>query len=325
MTLGNLLSDLYRRLNYATTPDSTVTTRLTAFLNTVHRQILTKPGLGSLRDDTVTFASVAAQARYGLPPAVGAIQTVTDRTNNVRLTRRSRDWLRSIDPGLTASGVSTDYIPLGLQQVARQPSDASSLFIDSTSPSDTGTCYIEGIRTGGYYYSASVVMTGTTGVNVASSITDWIEVTKCYLSTAAIGTVTLTEDAEGGTVLATIPRGQTYSRQQSVQLWPTPASVITYYVDYVRPIADMSIGTDEPLLPEEYHWLLEVGARMKEYEKQDDPARYLAARREYEDGLRGLVFWVAQQVTGRQNLRGQTLGGSMRWPSQLGGNYPAGS
>lgn len=321
MTLTSLLAELYRRLNYASTPDAAVTTRLTSFLNIMQRQILTTPGLESLRDDTVTFASVAAQALYGLPPSVAHIQGISERTNNIRLGRESLGWLRQTDPGLTASGTSSVYVPRGLQQVAKQPSTAASLFVDSTAAGDVGTAYIEGYRTGGYFKSVSKAMTGATGVDVSTATTDWIEVTKFYLSVAAIGTVTLTEAAEAGTILATIPIGQTYARYQGVQLWPTPAAVVTYYVDYVRAIQDMSIGTDEPLLSEDYHWLLIAGARMLEYEKQNDTTRYLIAQRELADGMKKLRFDTHQNVVGTPNLRG----GLSQRPSQLGGWFPANS
>ena len=321
MTLTTMLADLYRRLSFGTSPDSAVTTRLTSFLNTVQRQILTTPGLESVRDDTVTFASVASTALYGLPQSVAHIQNISERTNNVNLDRKSLGWLRQVDPGLTASGTPSAYIPRGVQQVAVQPSDASSVFVDSTSASDTNTCYIEGYRTGGYFRSVSVSMTGVTAVDVSAATSDWIEITKFYLSAAAVGTVTLHEDASGGTELARIPIGQLYARYQGVQLWPTPSAAVTYYVDYTRGLTDLVNGTDEPLLHEEWHWLLVAGARMLEYEKQDDAQRYLAAKREFDDGLKKLRFAVHQQAVGSPNLRGHLA----QAPSRLGGQYPAGS
>ena len=318
MTYATVLDELYRRLNYATSPAAAVTTRLAAFLNTTHRQVLSMPGLDRLRDDTITFASVSARAQYGLPPAVQRVQSVTDRTNDRRLQLRSLDWIRAIDPGLDQSGTPEAYAPIGVQAVTLQPSDASEIFVDSTSASDTGTAYLEGIRTGGYPRTLSVTMNGVTAVSFAAAITDFVEITKFYISAAAVGAVTLHEDASGGTELARIPIGQTFSRYQGIQLWPTPSAAVTYYVDYMRNIPDMSVANDEPLLPEDFHWLLVEGALIKEWTKKDDLARRQAAQADYDRGLSDLKYAVtcpadflpARSQTGER-------------PSRFGAQFPS--
>jgi hypothetical protein len=99
MTLTELLAGLYRRLNFTTAPPSTTTTRLTAFINAAHREYLRKPGTERLRDDTITFASVAAQPRYTLPPNVARVKVITDRANMRRIQFLALDQLRSIDLG----------------------------------------------------------------------------------------------------------------------------------------------------------------------------------------------------------------------------------
>ena len=276
------------------------------------------PGLDRLRDDTITFASVSARAQYGLPPAVQRVQSVTDRTNDRRLQLRSLDWIRAIDPGLDQSGTPEAYAPIGVQAVALQPSDASEIFVDSTSASDTGTAYLEGIRTGGYPRTLSVTMNGVTAVSFAAAITDFVEITKFYISAAAVGAVTLHEDASGGTELARIPIGQTFSRYQGIQLWPTPSAAVTYYVDYMRNIPDMSVANDEPLLPEDFHWLLVEGALIKEWTKKDDLARRQAAQADYDRGLSDLKYAVtcpadflpARSQTGER-------------PSRFGAQFPS--
>lgn len=292
MTLGTLEAELYRRLGYASTPATEITTRLRAFLNLTHRQLLSIPGLDRLRDDTITFASASDQATYGLPPAAQRIQGITDRTNDRQLQLRSLDWIRSVDPGLDQEGTPEVYAITGLQAVAKQPSDASEIFVDSTAAGDTNTAYLEGIRTGGHRTSLSVSMTGVTAVTFSAAITDIIEITKFYLSAAAVGTVTLHEDASGGTELARLAIGQTFSRYLGVQLWPTPSGAVTYYVDYTRTIPDMSIANDEPLIPEDFHWLLVEGALVKEWTKKDDAERREAARLEWNIGLSALKYHV---------------------------------
>jgi hypothetical protein len=290
LRLTDIEAELYRRHGYGTTPATEITTRLRAFVNLVHRQLLTLPGLEYLRDDIITFASVNGQARYGLPQAVARVKAITDRTNDRRITLATLDQLRNADPGLDASGTSASYVPIGWQAVSVQPSDASQLLVDSTDAGDTGTAFIEGMRTGGYVRVASVTMTGTTAVNLGPA--DLIEVTKFYISAAAVGTVTLHEDASGGTELARIPIGQTSSRYFAVQLYPTPSAAVTYYVDYQRHIEDMANANDEPLLPEDFHDLLVLGAERLEWRKLDD-SREEQATAEYTARVKQLKYWVA--------------------------------
>src|SRR5256885_3799335 len=111
MTLTNILADLYRRLGYASSPASEVTTRLTAFVNQVHREIVSRPGLEQLLrgDAPITFASVNGQAIYGLPPAVAAVEAITDRTTQIRLTQVSQSYIRDADPGLGQTGPPDYY------------------------------------------------------------------------------------------------------------------------------------------------------------------------------------------------------------------------
>lgn len=291
MNLAGILADCYRRLDYSVTPPQTITTRLAAFINTTHRQILGTPGLDTLRDDQLTFASVANQARYGLPPAISRIESITDRTTMLRLRLRSLGDIRGSDPGLVQTGPSDCYVPLGWQQVQSQPSAATGLWAVSTSASDVQNCSIETVRTGGYErVGAPTTLTGTSRVQLGT-LTDHLEVTKFYLSSAAVGAVSLYDAVSSGNELARIPIGGTYARYLAVQLYPTPASVITYYVDYVREIPDMVNATDEPLLPQDYHYLLIEGALLKEWTKLDDTRRS-AAQQDYTKGLNALKYFV---------------------------------
>ena len=279
MTLNAMLLDLYRRLGYATSPDSGVTTRLTDFLNEGVEAVMSEPGLGiwiAQHEPRLTFASVANQAAYAIQ--TDRLESVTERDNDRRLPMRSLDWYRSALPDPTAiTGTPEAWVPLGQAAVAVQPSDASEIFVDSTSASDTGTAYIEGYRTGGYFRTLSVTMTGTTAVSLSAAITDLVEITKFYISAAAVGTVTLHEDASGGTELARIPIGATFARYQRIALFPTPASAITYYVDSDRDLPAMSNSTDEPPWPARFHRILVDYALWKEWEKKDDTRAQTAA------------------------------------------------
>lgn len=320
MTLSDLELDLYRRLGYAAAPDSTVTTRLRAFLNETQAEILSEPGMGGLLHGSLTFASVASTPAYALPQAVARVHALYETTNDRRLVPQSFDWYRTVYPDVTATtGTPWAFADLGTIGVASQPSNASQLLVDSTAAGDTGTAYIEGFRTGGYVRVTSVTMTGVTAVNLGPS--DLLFVTKFYVSAAAVGTITLVEDAEGGTELARIPIGQTYARYRQVALIPTPSAAVTYTVDFEWDPQNMANANDEPLLPPRFHRLLAIGARMKEYEKLEDTARYVAARDELERGKRKLKFFLYSQHVGTPNLQGA---GAIR-ASRLGPWYPAGT
>lgn len=323
MTFLELKQDCYRRLGFAASPDSTVATRIGAFLNDAHRQILSDPDLSGLRRGQLTFPSVASQVTYGLTPGFSRVYAVTERTNDRRLAQMSLDDQRLFDPALRASGDPTHYIPLGRVAVAIQPSDASELFFDSTSASDTQVAYVEGFTSGGYRRTANVTLTGTTAVSLSAAITDWVMVTDVYLASAAVGVVTLLEDSGTGAELARIGVGQMRTRYQGIQLWPTPSQVITYYVDVDYEIGDMSNDTDEPLLPLDFHDLIAIGARIREYEKTDDLKRLQLARQEYQDRRRALRYWAIaspdyRPVPGMAGRYGYSpLGGfypSERWP-----------
>lgn len=319
MNLGALLSECYRRLTYPATPNATDTTRLTGFLNTVHHQLLGMPGLELLRNDTITFASVAGQAYYGLPSAITRVEGVSDRTSMIDLQLSPLQEIRAHDPGLTATGISDRYILRGYQQVALQPTAATGLWVVSSSATDTTqSIKVETVRTGGLSFSGAVTINGITRAQVGT-LTDHIEVTKFYTSAVAAGDLSLWTAAVGGTQLATIPIGLTYVRYLGLQLYPTPASVLTYYVDYVRTIPEMSIPTDEPLLPDDFHWLLVEGALAKEWAKRDDD-RGVASKAEYAKGVSALKYFVNCQA---DDLPVSGRGRMSSGRSSLGAMYPA--
>lgn len=317
MTLSALLAELYRRCDFTTSPPTAITTRLTAFLNTTQRQILTTPGLDRLRDDTLTFASVASQALYGLPPVIAKVESVTDRTTLIDLAPATLSDLRRSDPGVVLTGTSDTYILRGLQQVAVQPIAATGLWVVSTAAGDTQNCFIETVRSGGYAsVGAAVAVTGVTR-KALGTLTDHVEVTKFYLSTAAVGAVSLYDSATVGVELARIPIGGTYARYQGIQLYPTPTAAITYYVDYVRTLTDLVNPTDEPVLHEDFHYLLVEGALIKEWTKVDDTRRQ-AALADYKKGVSDLKYFVTcpPDYVARRGVSG---GGR----SRFGANFPA--
>lgn len=315
MALEDILAGVYRKLGYAASPSAEVTERLTGFANEIHRRIVGTPGLTMLRQSQTTFSTVASTPQYSLPPDVARIIGLRDTTNDVVLRGQPWEWYAGLeaDPG-DSTGVSSVWVPAGFSPVSSQPADASKVYVDSTSSSDTGTCLVEGVRTGGAPFSQTVTMTGTTAVQVGAW-SDITAITKFYLSVSAVGVVTLHEDAEGGTELARIPVGQSSASHLRIALWPTPASVATITLDYIRQIPDLQSAHDAPLLPLDFQWLLDAGIRMLEYEKMDD-RRYPAAMADFNKGVRDLKWFVTQQADGRAMPSGH---------SSLGPWYPAGS
>lgn len=295
-TYGTILSDVYRRLGLPTTPVSATTTRLAAFLNDTLQEIVSEPGIGAWIDRNeppFTFASVANQAVYGLN--IPRVLSVQDRTNDRTLEMRSREWYDQAEPDPTSnSGTPSVWIPLGFSAVSIQPSNASELFVISSSASDNGTvtAFLEGIRTGGYPRALSVAMNGITAVSFSAAVTDFIQVTKFYVSAAAVGTITLREDSGIGTVLATIPIGQTQTPYRAIALWPTPSAAITYSVDSERDLPDMANANDEPPFPARFHRVITQGILWREYEKTDDDRRK-DAKEHYYRGLAQLRFFVS--------------------------------
>lgn len=319
MTFLAILQDIYRRTNKPTTPDTETSTRIKAFVNDRHKWLLSKPGIDAFRNATGTFASVEGEPRVALPNALTRLDSVfqTD-PNNWRLREKSLDWLRTVNPQQN-SGTPIYYVPKGYEYVAKQPSAAASIWIKSTSASDVGTAYLQGVRTGGNPSSPqSVTMTGVTAVQIGS-LSDLEQIDKVWVSTNAVGTITVHEGSGSGTELASIPVGQVRPYYFVVLLWPTPAAVQTYSFDYERKLLDMVQDTDEPFLPDDFHDLLSIGGRMDEYEKMDD-SRYATAKSQWVERYKDLQYYIHGRASER--LIPRSTSGRIGW-SDLGGYFPA--
>ena len=320
MTLTQLLADLYRKTGYASSPAAETTTRMTAHLNEALQDVISEPGIGAwltLNQPPVTFASVANQAVYAIPQGVQRIDAITERTNDLRLELRDLDWYRRVEPDPAANtGTPTVWVPFGFMAVAAQPAAATGLWAVSTSASDTTqTVRVETVRTGGVTFSGSLSLNGVTRVQLGTA-TDHEQITKFYLSAVGVGTIEIYDAAAAGNRLGLIPIGQTFSRYSALALWPTPAAVITYYVDGERPLPDMSNGTDEPPFPPRFHRLLVDGALWYEWNKKDDD-RAGAAFARFERGRKQLRYFLTCPPDYLPS-RGASVE-----RSRLGGQYPA--
>lgn len=319
MEFSAILAAAYEDLGYQSSPATEVVTRLKRYVNEGLQALLAEPGIDRLLEADVpfTFDSVANQAQYAVPDGHAYLRRIMDTTNDRWLASMSVADYRLFSPDATAvTGTPSHYVPLGRVPVAVQPSNASSLFVDSTSASDTNTAYLEGIITGGYKRTASVTMTGTTAIDISSAIASWIEVTDFYLSAAAIGTVTLHEDASGGTELARITIGQKRPSYQGFYLWPTPGGVSTYLVDTRRELELLVNDTDEPPLPRDFHPMLVKYATYRDWEKKDD-SRAELAKQQYDTWLSRLKYRLHQTGDGVPVAGRRGVG-----ISRLGGYYP---
>ena len=215
MTLRELEDDtLVRVYQDPAKTQSDARTRIRSYLNDWHRRILTQPGLERLRDDVITFPTVASTPRYALPLTIAKVLRIYEpTTNRIRLAERSLDWLRNMPS--TTSGVPEVWIPLGYTAVSTNPSTVTAagtaLWIVSSNANDTTQkVYVEGARTGasaGDWFGINASLNGTTSVQV-STISDALVVNKFYLDAACQGAVSLMTLTSGGTTLATIPSGQ---------------------------------------------------------------------------------------------------------------------
>ena len=322
MTFLALKKRLARRRGANDSTLATATsTRYGDSLNETHRALLRMPGMEPLRYGSITFASVAATQQYALPTqGVARVNRVVDTVNRRSLSLQTLDWLRATNPDpATQQGTPWSYIPTGYVEVHTQPSSAAQIFVKSTSSSDTSVViYVEGIITGGYYRTASQTLTGTSAVSISSAITNFITLTKCYLSAACVGNVTLHQASGSGTELAKIVTGGVRAQYYSLLLSPTPSSSVTYTCDILRSIPDMANDGDEPLLPEDFHDILIDGAELRELKKQDDPARWQLVQTSYQDGVRSLRSFVIAHPDWRPVL-GHTRVGI----STLGPYFPA--
>jgi hypothetical protein len=320
MNFGTILADVYRRTGYKSSPPSDVVTRIKAFVNEVQQDLISETGLEFLINNNMTLvANTAGRPDWVLPSGTSRIKAVYDYTNRVTLDTMSLVDYRNIAPTTSSGddeGIPSHWIDLGFSPLQTAlPLDGSLLYADSTSAGDTQTVYVEGWDSNGPQV-VSATMTGITAVALGSQA--WLEVTKFYLSSAAVGQVLLTNTATDDIIFTTIQIGQTTIRYRRIALWPTPNAAMTYRVDLERDITDMVNSTDEPFLPVKFHRLLAIGARMKEYEKLNLLDRYAAAKGEYDEAVKKFKFWCYSQSVGEPNLRGF----QGRRQSRFGAWYP---
>lgn len=319
MRLSEIQADVYRKLAFGSSPASEVVTRVLANINETHRQIHADPVCSRLRRLTLPFTTIATERYAALPQAAERLYSVRDELNDRTLSKVDTAYLDALDPSRTMTGSAPDaYAIVNLSSpISRQPSDASQLVVDSTSASDTGVAHLRAIQESGIPRATQATMTGTTAVNIGP--TDVIRVTDFFLAADAVGVVTLIEDSDAGNVLATIGIGKSRARYSLLEIYPKPSSAYTLYADVDVLVMNMTEPNDEPVLPEIFHPMLSLGARMKEWEKREKsvPKNLLD---DWSVWKKALHMHIHQQVA--MSITPDEMRG-MR--SQLGPYYPAGS
>lgn len=315
MTLQDIENALYDRLGFDAAPATVVTTRLRRMVNETQREIMSQRGCSKLRRAILPFVTVAGDASAVLPQAAVNIIAIVDRTNNWVLQPVELQDLRADDPGFLVSGNPDRYFVVNYAApTARNPSDASVLYAKSDSVSDNSskTVKVEGVNSGGNYFSLSAAMNGTTAVDVSGIGLTWLRLSKFYLAPSsgstlvtAAGTVTLHEDSGSGTEIARIAIGKRSARYTRLNLAPVPASVMTYYADVELHIDDMSSLADEPYLPEDFHWLLVAGALEKEWRRKGKTIDATEEARRLKRGIQDLKLFLRRYGGANGGKRGK--------------------
>ncbi len=326
MRLVDIESTVYEQLNYATNPDPIVINRIRRAINETHRNILGMRGFDRLRRALLTANSIANVPYMSLPEAAVKIHSIADRTRKLLLREVSQQDIRYSDPGLSAvTAYPYEYaIDNYAAPVSQDPPSASGVWVQSSSASDgSGTwAYVEGVTSNGAYRRGKVALNGVTATQVDSGISTWIKITKFYLTAAPIGTVSLYGDSGGTIPLAIIAPQNLTARYTRVELHPVPTGVVTYHVDVELHVNDMSIASDEPLVPEDFHWLLESGALLREYQKRQQVALVQLEERRFVKGISDMRSFVRQTSGATANSRRPTRFTTLQ---QTGVYYPPGS
>lgn len=318
MQLSEIQTKLYRRLGWPDSPDAATVGRLLGFINDRYRELMSRRALERWRRVDTIFTSAADLAEYAFPFGIERVEQIRDLTSDILLLPRSIDWYRALDPDpADYTGTSEYWIDRGHVAIARRPAGTGLWAVSTAAGDTTQTVRITATRADGYQAAQTLTLNGTTRVQLGA-FTDFRDVGLFTISTTATGNVELYNAAAAGTRLAEIKAGRKSSRYFGIYLSPTPASALTYQLQAVRSIEDLVNAEDVPLLPEDFHDILLLGARMDEYERRDD-ARFDTALAQYNERWKELKIWLYNHPHGDDPLTPPTRG------SRLGAAFPAGT
>lgn len=321
MNLGEVLDVTASRLKIG--KNDVGFARVIQCVDETYREILSKKGIGKrLRQKTVAFYTVANSPIAALPQATHRISSdVVDRVNRRVYSPFSLSDIRQRDPGQAySSSAPFGYAVVGMADaVAVDPAMSTEIYVVSDDPSDIGgtNAHVEGITADGQSRRATVTLAGTTKISLSFFITTWVIVTKFYLTSRCKGSITLhngSDDVE----LARIAPGHSYTRYTRLYIYPTPTTILTLYADVELALTPLISLYDEPLLDEDFHWLIVSGSLLKEYIRNGKLPEYDRELIRWNRGISDLRSHIQAPLGGSQGSRSQ------QW-SQLGPNFPAGT
>lgn len=113
------------------------------------------------------------------------------------------------------------------------------------------------------------------------------------------------------------------SKYWQVTLYPTPTTIENLQLRYLQIPADLSSGTDTPLIPEKFHPLIIFGALYMFGHAYTDDSRISSAKTRYDDGMEEMLLNyspIPDQMLALQpwDARPRRPVGRLSWPA----NYP---
>lgn len=268
MILSSIQSGVYDKLGLETSPGSVIAARVLRNINLAYREIMGDGVFKLLRNRVLAVTTVANSVNCVLPQVASEIYKLVNRSNQLDLTEADLSWIREQDPGQTQLTTTPYRYAVANYQspTAKRVSASAQMYVDSTSAGDVQTAYIEVITAQGYVRQASVTVTGVTEAAIGPA--DTIEVLDFYLSSAAVGEVTLLQGT-GGTEVARIGIGRTRAKYTMLELFPGTSEAITLYADCKLDITELVNATDEPLVPDDYCEAIMWGAVKREAYKRE--------------------------------------------------------
>lgn len=302
-------------------PSTDQTTRIKRYINEGYRHLLSQPGREKMRDATITLASVANQASYAMPQECSMIYRMTQATNQQPVLGMTMDEYRMANPGLDQfSSFAYRYVPYGWAPVFRQPG-GTGLWVSSSDAADT----TQRVNLGGFLTTGDLVepvqsatLTGTTRLQIGAS-SQWDLITKLSLTAACAGTITVHDAAASGNIIVRLRPTFTSAQYWHIILFPTPSEAVNYTVDAQLALYDLVADTDIPLIPPDFHDMLPLYARKKDYEFGGDVMRYNATTAEWRQ--RGID--LSRRLDWDKSVNLAMGAGSGYGVNNLGGWYPA--
>lgn len=300
-------------------PSTEQIARAKRWINEGYRHLMV--GRERLRQVTLGLTTENNRALYPVAQAVARINYITQVSNSQRLTMLTLDKYRLINPGLNqSSGFAYQWVPYGWSGVLRQP-EGKGLWIVSTAIGDTTqVATVTGFITNGDQVApTTATLNGTTRVQVGTR-TDWYTVEKLSFATAGTGIISVYDAAVGGNEILRLQVGQTSAQYEHILMFPTPSAVVDYVVDADLKLVDLVSDNDIPLLPEDFHDMLPLYARGRDYKRAGDRVRIQEFKEEWKNRYTTLQMNV-DFPQDWQPISGGALSG-YGW-NNLGPWYPA--